>query len=248
MKSHYEIRAEYHSEETAPEPNLKTPHDKHRFAMFQKGNRFLRNGRTYNQIDEHGEHISSFVSQYSAIVDRNIEPGVKDAVFALNQKGYLTFTSCQGHADSRYRYIGVVFKNTEQKKKFMLDIDALGCDIHWFDNAINTVERPSAKNPWYSDPIELHIVWDANYLKDSSIKDRRDIPYTESDLTRFWNIQMCRNYESYESIVLSFGYPLVERTLWDEIKKRVRYQHSKITTAYADFLNKVDALEEYKEQ
>jgi len=245
MKSQYEYQVEYHQEQRSNEPILKTPEDRHRWAMFVEGNKYLINGRTFNFVDEHGEHISTFVSQYSDIIDNNIEPFVKDAVRGLNEKGYLTYTSCQGHADSLHRYIGVVFNSKAQKNMFMYSVRHLKCDVHFYDNAINTVERPWTPVPWWSDAIRLHIVYDDEMFSNSSIADRRDKPYTDQDLTNFWNIQMNRNYDHYESIIMTFGYPMIEANLWERVKKLFFYNHYRVTSAYYDFCNKLHKLEEY---
>ena len=249
MKSQYEIQVEYQYQQayyqSEESPILKTAEDRHHYAMFKKGNKYNSNGRTWIFVDEHGEHVSSFVSQYSNIIDNNLERGVKDAVLALHNKGYLTFTSCQGHSDTKYRYIGVVFSTTEQKTNFIKEVTELDCDVHWYDNSINTIERPATELPWWADGIRLHIVYDDNSFEKSNIIDRRDKPYTDEELTKFWNIQMCRSYTHYEAVIFSFGYPLVEKSLWEKTKKVCFHNQYKITSSYYNFLNKVQLLSEY---
>ena len=248
MKSQYEYRIQYEQQyvQEETEPKLRSPEDGHRYAMFEKGNDHLINGRTYIFKDHLGQHVSTFVSQYSKIIDKNLEPGVKDAVLKLHEKGYLTYTSCQGHDDSKHRYIGIVFNTREQKHKFMHQMRKLNCDIYWYDNAINTVERPCTPVPWWSDGITLHIVYDDNSYAHSPVIERREKPYTDEQLTKFWNIQMCRNYDHYEQIIFTFGYPMVEKNLWEKMKKIFFYNHYKVTSAYYDFCNKVHLLEDYE--
>ena len=248
MKSQYEYRVQYEQQYIQEEkiPELYAAEDRHHYAMFVKGNEHFDNGRTYVFKDEFGNYVSSFVSQYSDIMEKNLEPGVKDAVLALQEKGYLTFTSCQGHADSKHRYIGVVFNTKEQKGQFMKEMKDLRCDIHWYNNTINTVEQPRKSVPWWSEGgITLHIVYDNNDFDNVSQMERREKPYTDEELTKFWNIQMCRNYRHYECIVFSFGYPMLEKSLWERIHKYFFYNHYKVTSAYNDFLNKVHKLTEY---
>lgn len=214
--------------------------------MFVKGNDHMINGRTYCYKDEDGNYVSSFVSQYSDIIEQNLEPRVRDGVRALHEKGYLTFTSCQGHDDSKHRYIGVVFNTKEQKKDFIKNIDNLHCDIHWYDNAINTVERPCKEVPWWSDGgITLHIVYDDLLYHHAPQQRRRDKPYTDLDLTKFWNIQTNRNYNHYECVVLSFGYSMVEKSIWDRIYKWLFYKQNKVEDAYEEFLTKAQYLPDY---
>ena len=243
VQQHY--RQEYHQQKE--EPLLRTPEDCHRYAMFVKGNDHLVNGRTYVFKDEEGNYVSSFVSQYSDIIGKNLEPGVRDAVLGLHEKGYLTFTSCQGHDDSKHRYIGVVFNTLEQKNQFIKEVNKLKCDIYWYDNVINSIERPCKEIPWWSEGgITLHIVYDDNSFAKASQQDRRRKPYTDEELTKFWNIQMWRNYTHYEAIVFSFGYPLVEKSIWERVHKSFFYNHYKVTSAYYDFCNKVCKLPDYE--
>ena len=246
FKTHYELDVPYQHQYESSQLLRKTAADGHRYAMFVKGNDHLINGRTYCFKDEDGNYVSSFVSQYSDIIDDNLEPEIKDAVLGLHEKGYLTFTSCQGHDDSKHRYIGVLFNTKEQKKEFISNVDNLKCDIHWYDNVINTVERPCGAIPWWSDGgITLHIVYDDSLYEEAPQQLRRQKPYTDLDLTKFWNIQTCRNYQHYECIVLSFGYPMLEKSIWKTLKKRFFYNHYKVTSAYHQFVNKVNKLPEY---
>lgn len=248
MKSQYEYRVQYEQQyiQEESEPDLRSPEDCHRYAMFVKGNDHLINGRTYVFKDHHGNYVSTFVSQYSDIIEKNLEPGVRDAVLKLNKNGYLTFTSCQGHDDSKHRYIGVVFNTKEQKQQFIDDVNKLNCDIHWYDNVINSVERPCNDVPWWSEGgITLHVIWDDNSFAKVPQMERREKPYTDEDLTNFWNVQMWRNYKHYEAIVFSFGYPMVEKSFWQRVHKYFFYKQSKVETAYKDFCNKVENLPHY---
>ena len=246
MKSQYEIVVPYYQQQESNEPQLQNAEDGHRYSMFVKGNDHMINGRTYCYKDEDGNYVSSFVSQYSDIIEQNLEPRVRDGVRALHEKGYLTFTSCQGHDDSKHRYIGVVFNTKEQKKDFIKNIDNLHCDIHWYDNAINTVERPCKEVPWWSDGgITLHIIYDDLLYHHAPQQRRRDKPYTDLDLTKFWNIQTNRNYNHYECVVLSFGYSMVEKSIWDRIYKWLFYKQNKVEDAYEEFLTKAQYLPDY---
>lgn len=247
MRTQYEYRVQYEQQQTQEEELLRSPEDCHRYAMFVKGNDHLINGRTYVFKDEHGNYVSTFVSQYSDIIKKNLEPGVRDAVLALHEKGYLTFTSCQGHNDSKHRYIGVVFNTQEQKQQFMDEMNSLNCNIHWYDNVINSTERPAKEVPWWSDGgITLHIIWDDNSFSKVSLMERRERPYTDEELIKFWNVQMWRNYQHYEAIVFSFGYPMVEKNIWERLHKLFFYDQNKVEKAYKDFLTKVHKLTNYE--
>ena len=248
MKSQYEYRVQYEQQYVQEEsqPDLRTAESRHTYAMFVKGNDHLINGRTYCYRDEDGNYVSTFVSQYSNIIEKNLEPKVRSAVLALHDKGYLTFTSCQGHENSKHRYIGVLFNNKEQKNKFIEEVESLNCDIHFYDNIINSVERPGKEVPWWADGgYNVHIVYDDSLYHNAAQQTARQKPYTDSDLTKFWNIQSKRNYDHYEAIVFSFAYPMVEKNLWERLKKYFLYDQNKVENAYNDFLNKANKLTEY---
>jgi len=245
MKSQYEIVVPYHHQyqQESNEPDIRCAEDGHRYAMFVKGNDHLIDGRTYCFKDEDGNYVSSFVSQYSDIIENNLEPLVKDAVLGLHKQGYLTFTSCQGHDDSKHRYIGVVFNTKEQKNEFISEVNKLNCDIHWYDNTINTVERPAKEVPWWCDGgITLHIVFDDMLYHEAPQQRRRQKPYTDLELNKFWNIQTNRNYMHYECIVFSFGYSMIDKSIWNKIHKYFFYDQSKVEKAYSDFVSKVESL------
>jgi|TARA_R100001463_G_scaffold13745_2_gene36737 hypothetical protein len=228
-------------------PPLNTPEAQHRWAMFVEGNPYRgEDGRTYTDIDEDGNYISTFVSQYSDIIRENLEPGVKEAVLKLHEKGYLTFTSCQGHEGENDRYIGVLFNTKEQKQEFIKNINALKCNIHWYDNVINSLERPCKEFPKYAEgAITIHVVWDDQSYHDTTRIERRKRPYTDLELTKFWNVLTCRNYSNYEAIVFSFGYRMVERNFLEFAWKHFFYNKNKVLDAYSDFCSKVDTLPEY---
>jgi hypothetical protein len=246
MKSQYEYYIQYEQVQEQSESTFKNYEDGHRYAMFVQGNKYNIGGRTYIFKDEHGEYVSSFVSQYSKIIDKNLEPLVKQAVLALHKKGYLTFTSCQGHQRGDNRYVGIVFNTKKQKEKFINEVNNLKCDIHWYDNVINTVERPCQKVPLWATVITLHIVFDDFTFANSSIVDRRERPYTDNQLTKFWNIQMCRNYDHYECIIMCFGYPMLEKNIFHKIKKLLFFDYKKVSNSYISFLNRVENLTEYE--
>jgi hypothetical protein len=248
MKSHYEILAPYRQQyqQESNEPDLISPEARHKYAMFVKGNDHLINGRTYCSKDEDGNYISCFVSQYSDIIERNLEPGIRKAVLSLHEKGYLTFTSCQGHDDSRHRYIGVLFNTKEQKHDFISEVDKLDCNVYWYDNVLNSVERPCTESEWWDDGgMTVHIVYDDKKFHEVPQQKCRENPYTDEELTKFWNIQSNRNYSHYECIVFSFGYPMVETSFWKAVKKYFFYDQTKVNAAYSDFLTKVDNLSDY---
>ncbi len=243
----YQIPYEHQYHQESNEPGFTSPEDGHRHAMFVKGNDHLIDGRTYCFQDEDGNYVSTFVSQYSSIIKDNLEPGVKEAVLALHKKGYLTFTSCQGHDDSKHRYIGVLFNTKQQKADFIKEMNDFDCDIYWYDNVINTVERPCHEIPWWCNGgITLHIVWDNSEIWHKAPQQRRrNRPYTDQDLTKFWNVQTCRNYQHYEAIVFSFGYPMVDKSIWQRIHKYLFYKQIKVEISYKDFCNKVNKLTDY---
>lgn len=226
IEQYYRIQSEFYSE---VKPVSMSAEQRHRRAMFEIGNtRFGKDGRTFVSIDRNGEYQSCFVSQYSGIIEKNIEPKVRGICLELHKKNYLTFGSCQGHEDTKIRWIGLVFNTLDQKLDFIKNIDDLGLEIYWYDNHINSIERPKKKEPWYSDSCKLHIVWDQPHLEDSSIDEKREFPYSESDLTKFWNVQMSRKYGRYESVIMCIGKKMFYESWIKQLWKDFIYDEKKI--------------------
>jgi len=223
-----------------------TPEEKHKRAMFEIGNtKTGTDGRTYLYKDDHGRYVSSYVSQYSNIIDDNIEPKIRETCKRLHDKGYLTFGSCQGHSNSKLRWIGLVFNDQEQKQKFIDTVDSFGLDIYWYDNHINTVERPKKPEPWYWDGINVHIVWNSSHLEKASVLDQMDKPYTEKNLTDFWNIQMCRNYDRYESVVMAFGFCTWNKSFFERLKHAFTFNWKHVDFTTKQFNSKISKLDTY---
>ncbi len=220
--------------------------ENHRKAMFEIGNtRFGKDGRTYVKVDENGEYQSCFVSQYSRIIDQNIEPGVRAVCQALHDKNYLTFGSCQGHTDSKFRWVGLVFNTKDQKEEFIKSVDDLRLDIYWHDNHINSVERPAKNVPWYADGFMLHINWDNPNVENSPTTVKREFPYTDKELTKFWNIQMCRTYDHYESVMMIIGRRVVESNFLKQLYSYLTYNEDKIDLITKQFEQKIKLLPPY---
>lgn len=246
MKPEYNIQIQQEQQQVQ-KVDLKTAEDMHRYAMFVKGNTETGpDGRRYTHIDEDGEYQSCFVSQYSPIIDDNLEPKIKKVCQLLHNKGYLTFGSCQGHADSLDRWVGLVFNNKEQKQKFIDEVNKFGLEVYWYDNFLNTKEEPRDPDPWYSDEGGfLHIVWDAPELTDLSVDYKRNKPYTKQELTKFWNIQMCRQYDSYEAIVMWIGFKRVGDTLLDHLYHRIRFNWKHVDKVTKQLEDKLLTLSSY---
>jgi hypothetical protein len=244
--THYEVTAEYKQySQTEKKLSISTS-EMHRKAMFEIGNTYTSSdGRTYVSIDQNGEYQSCFVSQYSNIIDTNIEPKIRGVCKALHKRGYLTFGSCQGHEDSKLRWVGVVFNTSDQKQKFIYEINAFDLDIHFYDNHINSKQRPKKSEPWFSDSVTLHIVWNQPSLENCSIDEKRNYPYTDAELTKFWNIQMGRCYTHYESVIFTIGRQMVYDNWWKDFIIRWRYDVSYIDSITKTLEEKIYSLPYY---
>lgn len=243
IEQQYIIRAPFYTEEKI---NPVSAEERHRRAMFEIGNtRIGKDGRTYVSIDQNGEYQSCFVSQYSKIIENNIEPKVKNVCIELHNRNYLTFGSCQGHKDSRIRWVGLVFNNKEQKKNFIENVDSFGLKVFWYDNHIDSVERPRKKEPWYADGIRLHIVWDQPYLEGASIDEKREFSYTDNHLTKFWNVQMCRKYEHYETVIMCIGRKIVAENWFEQLKSYINYNEKEIDSITQQLEEKIKLLPLY---
>lgn len=57
---------------------------------------------------------SPYANNFEAILD----PGIKEVVLALNAKGYLTASSCEGHMPHKPRYINLCFGSEKARDEF----------------------------------------------------------------------------------------------------------------------------------
>jgi len=237
-------KSQYNIQETQ---DFASSAEMHRRAMFEIGNKYTApDGRRYVSVDSNGEYQSCFVSQYSKIIYNNIEPKVKGVCKALHDKGYLTFGSCQGHSDSKIRWIGLVFNTVTQKQEFIKNVNSFNLDIHWYENHLDSKERPQKQEPWYSDVVKLHIVWDNCSLENASIDEKRNYPYTDADLTKFWNIQMARRYDHYESVLLVIGRKMVYENWIKQLWTYCTYDVNYIDTVTLQLEEKLSLLPLYE--
>lgn len=58
--------------------------------------------------------ISPYANNFEAILD----PGIREVVLALNEKGYLTASSCEGHRPHKPRYINLCFGSEKSREEF----------------------------------------------------------------------------------------------------------------------------------
>lgn len=74
-------------------------------------------GRIYG-LDKDGNYVSHSVTPYAKSFLDNIEDGIKPLVIALRDKGYLSFSSCEGHCLWDRRFVMLVFPSKEAALEF----------------------------------------------------------------------------------------------------------------------------------
>jgi hypothetical protein len=165
-------------------PTFKNEEEGLRWQFFNIGNPYLsEDGRTYNAIDKNGRYISNFVSQYSPIIENNIEPKIKNLVRSFHKKGYLTVGSCQAHSLKERRWISFVFDSDESRTQFVnkIKISKISC---FFEYDIPLEPRDGDLNDFVAD---------------------------ESYKSKIWSILVHRQYETFFQLRLVFGPELKER-------------------------------------
>jgi hypothetical protein len=216
-----------------------------RNQLFYQGNRRKgKDGRTYNYIDDRGEYISNFVSQYSNIIQNNIEPKIKDLVLGLHERGYLTWASCQGHlGDQKRRWVGLAFNDITQKNLLMREINDLNLPIYFYNNHVNSRQQQREEGKWFQDGLQLHIPWTQHNYK--QLENIREATYSNDDMTKFWNIMFQRNYNEYHSTIMSVGYPIVRSTAWKTLKQNLFYDWKYVDKITDILTDKISTLSYY---
>jgi hypothetical protein len=209
----------------------------HEYSLFKHSNKHLaKDGRTYIEQDSDGNYISHYVSQYSNKFwnGLNVEKGIEPVVQALHQKGYLTFTSCQGHANSPMRYVGIAFINDEERSRFVDAVTASKLPVTWYYDCVNPKDEP-AKNKngnW------MRLAWDQKNTKITTQKEFTDLSYTKQELTDFWNIMFCRKYQSYSPVLMCVACNMEPKDDFDYYFWKLKYfGRTKTTKNLARYIN-----------
>lgn len=199
----------------------------HRFSLFNQPIRCRgTDGRTYDYIDENGKHVSHFISQFSPLINDNLEPEISLLVRVLHSKGYLTLGSCQGHSDSKYRWITVVFPEAEQMKTFQAMIDSFELPITWYDNFLNFREAPKQQDGGF----QLAFTWDQFSEKERSLNKLRKQGYSEAELTKYLNIMYSRNHQKYHLVKMVICSKLGNLGLLEKLKWNLMYRKRNLVT------------------
>jgi len=201
----------------------------HEYSLYRVSNKHLaKDGRTYTEQDNDGNYISHYVSQYSKGFwnGLNVEKGIAPVVKALHKKGYLTFTSCQGHSDSPMRYVGVTFINDDERTRFVEQIESANLPVTWHYNCVNPIDEPLEvdNGNW------MRLVWNQ---KEANIKTQEEFTserYTKQQLTDFWNIMFQRNYSSYSPLLMCIACNMNPTNSLNEAYWKLKYVNRNATT------------------
>lgn len=200
----------------------------HRYALFERPILCRgKDGRTYDYIDENGQHVSHFVSQYSPLINDSIEPEIKVLVRLLHSMGYLTVGSCQGHDDSKFRWVMMAFTREQELKEFVKLIDSFRLPISWYENFLNFKEKPRKVE---DDSSQLNFTWDQKIDSNRSIEQFKAQGYTEAELTRYLNIMFNRQEKKYFLIKMVICSKMGNKGLWEEFKWKRLYKKRNAVT------------------
>ena len=207
----------------------------HKHSLYNKSNTCLsKDGRTYTDIDKDGNYISHYVSPYAKEFwnGMNVEPGIEPVVRALWAKGYLTFTSCQGHNNSPMRYVGIVFINDEERDKFINQMSSL--HVQWHYNCVNPIDDPLE----HDNGNWMRMQWDQEGITTTQ-KDFTNKRYTKQELTDFWNIMFSRNYDSFSPVIMCVSCTMNPTNELDYLwwKFKYHFTRNRTTTKVAQYID-----------
>jgi hypothetical protein len=173
-----------------------------RHMFFGSISKRAKDGRTYDHIDKNDEYVSSFLSPYNANILDNVEPKIKDLISVLINKGYLTAGSCQGHTTGKdknlSRWVMISFISTEERDKFINQVNDFNLPVYWYFNFLNTNENP--KQEEFREGKALSINFKNHNFK--SLDEARCSGYTSEDLAAYWNIMFARKYIEYYPVMM----------------------------------------------
>lgn len=217
-------------------PTFASNEEVHQYSLYRNYNTKLSNdGRTYTKVDKDGNYISHYVSPYAEKFwsGMNVEPGIEPVVRALWDKGYLTFTSCQGHDNSPHRYVGVVFVNDEERDKFVKSMSHL--PVTWHYDCVNPIDEPLE----HDDGNWMRMQWDQEDTTTKTQQDFTDKRYTKAQLTKFWNIMFSRNYQSFSPVIMCVGCTMNATNEFNYYwwKFRYKFTRNRVTTKVAKFIS-----------
>lgn len=217
-------------------PGFQSNADVHKYSLYKRYNtRQGKDGRTYTSIDRDGNYISHYVSPYAKKFwsGMNVEPEIEPVVRALWEKGYLTFTSCQGHKGSPMRYVGIAFVNDTERDKFVDSMSHL--PVTWHYNCVNPIDDPLD----YDDGNWMRMQWDQEGDSAKTQAEFTDKRYTKQELTDFWNIMFNRNYDSFSPVIMCVSCNMNTKNELDYLWWKFKYYFSKnrATAKVARFIN-----------
>lgn len=221
-------------------PTFASNKEVHQYSLYNHYNtKLTEDGRTYTQRDKDGNFISHYVSPYAKKFwsGMNVEAGIEPVVRALWEKGYLTFTSCQGHEDSPMRYVGIAFVNDVERDKFVRTMSHL--PVTWHYNCVNPIDDPLE----HDDGNWMRLQWDQEDTTTKTQKDFTEKRYTKQQLTDFWNIMFSRQYKQFSPVVMCVACNMNPRNEIDYYWWKLRYKFTKdrVTNRVAKFIeNRVD--------
>lgn len=201
----YHIKAEQNINVTASvvlqqeKINFQSTQEYIHYITHKMNNKMNKDGRICFEMAD-GSLGAVSVSPYSNTFLNNIEKGVFDLVVALNQKRYLTCSSCEGHGNTFRRYVTLAFGDEDSRD--------------YVKNMINSLNLYGVKCKLYNSLANVSFVQnkDTNKPEMKSVKKRSEeeklTVANEKEIEAF-NIQFHRSYENYY---------FMELVISDEIK------------------------------
>lgn len=208
----------------------------HRYSLFEKHIKFRgEDGRTFDYVDEKGRFISHYVSQFSSIINDNLEPGVALLVRLLHLKGYLTMGSCQGHEDSPFRWVTVVFPEREQLEDFRTMVDKFQLPVTWYENFLNFREKNKIPD---DEGHQISFTWNQYNPNSRSLESLREQGYSEDELTKYLNIMYAREHKKYHLVKMVIASKMGDKSFFESWRwKRLYKKRDEVTEKLIAALN-----------
>jgi hypothetical protein len=175
IKTEYVVKSEYkqYRQQKSYEEKIinRCPNKKH------------KDGRIYCTTND-GKYIAVVVSPYHKDFRTQIEDGVWPIIKSLQDKGYLTVSSCAGHVDPwKEFYFTIAFNTKENAHKFINDAPSE-------DSIFKEYESLSNISQYGSD--EYRHIEDNEKNKFNEVRDM--------------NISLFRNYDNYHYVRVEFNH------------------------------------------
>jgi hypothetical protein len=186
-----------------------------------------QDGRIYMKIDVNGNLIAQSISPYSKTFQENIEENIKPLIMALNNKRYLTYSSCEGHGISFRRYVGLAFADDISREYVANEIMKLnlpGVYVKYLNSvANNKIEITDKGIIKYKDKISAEEIEKRKYIDENEVINFNVQFHRNYDYYSFLEIVILKevNAITYKNFIPSIYLIFLKKFFWNIITKKI---------------------------